>query len=584
MVKSGSNPLDKLPVAKSAAFDSSDKNHHSECLPDTRVDVLDQITKWAAHESKECIFWLNGRAGTGKSTIALTVARRFDGQKKLGASFFFRRGGGDVSHAANFVTTVARQLAEVSTSFRHHVCQAIADEDNIASKVLRKQWDQLILRPMLKLDATALPSPLVIVIDALDECGGEKDVRLLLQLMAGTNDKAIRLRFFLTSRPETPIQFGFRFMQAICHYDLLLHEVARTIVDHDIRLFFISKFKEIEAYSNDDRPSDKMINNLIINDLVQKAAGLFIYAATVYRFVESNQRFSPRRLIDVFLRSKEPDCSEGIPRRAPFTSPTAELDHMYSQILNYLIDTVRNEKDKEYLSKIFQQVVGSIIILSEPLSATILQKLLEVDGDIIHQGLHGLSSLLDIPDDDSSPIRTLHASFRDFLLDQKRCSDPLFSINEKEVQQQLARCCLQRLTSGLKKDICGLKLPGILQSQVDRSRIEQHLPTELQYACRYWVEHLQRSDIGLQDDDEVHNFLREHFLHWLEAMSLIGNISEAILAITSLYSMVNSVSRLINVCSLEKINFGLTYFRATNVPSCRNSSMTQIDLLDIAGQ
>ena len=553
MVKSGSNPLDKLPIANSAAFDSFDKNHDSECLPDTRVDILDEITKWAAHEAKECIFWLNGMAGTGKSTIARTVARRFAGQKKLGASFFFRRGGGDVSHAANFVTTVACQLAKVSTSFRHHVCQAIAEEDDIASKVLRKQWDQLILRPILKLDATALPSPLVIVIDALDECGGEKDVRLLLQLMAETNDKAIRLRFFLTSRPETPIQFGFRSMQAICHHDLLLHDVARTIVEHDIRLFFISKFKEIEAYSNDDRPSDKMINNLVINDLVQKAAGLFIYAATVYRFVESNQRFSPRDLIDVFLRSKEPDCSEGLARRTPFTSPTAELDDMYSRILIYSIEPVGNGEDTKHSCKIFQRVVGSIIILSEPLSAAVLQKLLDIDRVIIDQGLYRLSSLLDMPDD-SSPIRTLHASFRDFLLDQKRCSNPLFSINEKEAQQQLARCCLQRLTSGLKKDICGLKLPGILQSQVDRSRIEQHLPTELQYACRYWVEHLQRSDIGLQDDDEVHNFLREHLLHWLEAMSLIGNISKAILAITSLYSMVSSVSGLINVYSLEKIN------------------------------
>ena len=96
--------LDRLPVADDAPFSSFSKQHESTCLEDSRVDVLKEIYSWAGGPDERCIFWLRGLAGTGKSTIARTVASIYSGQKCLGASFFFSRGGGDVSHAGKFVT------------------------------------------------------------------------------------------------------------------------------------------------------------------------------------------------------------------------------------------------------------------------------------------------------------------------------------------------------------------------------------------------------------------------------------------------------------------------------------------------
>jgi hypothetical protein len=99
--------LHKLPYAAQAAFNSSDKRHDPLCLPNTRVGVLEQIMAWADGRDERCIFWLSGMAGTGKSTIARTVARGYNDRNRLGASFFFSRGGGEVSHAGKFFTSIA---------------------------------------------------------------------------------------------------------------------------------------------------------------------------------------------------------------------------------------------------------------------------------------------------------------------------------------------------------------------------------------------------------------------------------------------------------------------------------------------
>src|SRR5947209_8791466 len=126
--------LAKLPHAPQAAFNSTDNQHDPLCLKDTRIDVLNQISGWADGSDERCIFWLNGMAGTGKSTIARTIAREYYNQKRLGASFFFSRGTEDRSHAGKFPTTIAVQLAQVSSSLKECICTAAAKQNDIANQ------------------------------------------------------------------------------------------------------------------------------------------------------------------------------------------------------------------------------------------------------------------------------------------------------------------------------------------------------------------------------------------------------------------------------------------------------------------
>lgn len=147
-----SDVFQRLPYALDAPFNSYVKQYSSTCLPSTRVGLLEEIYNWVDSQDGQCIFWLNGLAGTGKSTIARTVARRYFEQKRLGASFFFSRGGGDVGHAGKFFTSIAVQLAHNAPSFRRYISEAAKEQIDIANHSLYDQWRQLVLHLLSRLD------------------------------------------------------------------------------------------------------------------------------------------------------------------------------------------------------------------------------------------------------------------------------------------------------------------------------------------------------------------------------------------------------------------------------------------------
>jgi hypothetical protein len=462
-------------------------------------------------------------AGTGKSTIARTVADTFATKGRLGASFFFSRGRGDRGHAGKLFTTLAAQLTKVVPELTRYIGDAITKHGDIGQQTLPNQWKHLILQPLLMLEKTLLLSfVLIVVIDALDECDGDEDLPVILRLLSEIKHlKILRVRVFITSRPETPIRHGFRKIPQIIHHDLMLHAVPQRVIEHDISIFLrheLVKIKE-ERYPQKDWPSEEEIQKL-----VQNAGRLFIYAATVCRFLSKS----------IYPKSR---LSEMLQVNSASHSSTKDLDKIYLLVLENLI-TEDHDEDNKDAARLFKQIVGSIIILFDTLSAIALIELIAVSSDEMNQTLEPLHSVLNVPEDDISPIQLFHLSFRDFLLDRKRCPEPQFWIDEKTAHHDLFVRCLKLMSEHLRRDVCNLRLPGALASKVEKSRVEKCLSPEVQYACRYWFQHLQRSAVELCDNDQVHVFLQEHLLNWLEALSLIGKTSEGILAIFSLEAQI----------------------------------------------
>jgi hypothetical protein len=173
------------------------------------------------------IFWLKGLAGTGKSTIAQTVAKHYYDQKRLAASFFFTRDGGDASHAGLFATSVAVQLANNIPLLRDAVCMAITKCRDITTRSLSDQWRRLVLQPFSSLEVTLSPSTYLIVIDALDECNRENDIQTILQLLSEA--RPLRLRFLLTSRPDTAIRRGFDVVPTAERRDIVLYDPGQLL-------------------------------------------------------------------------------------------------------------------------------------------------------------------------------------------------------------------------------------------------------------------------------------------------------------------------------------------------------------------
>ena len=470
-------------------------------------------------------------AGTGKSTISRTVARHFADQRRLGASFFFSRGHGDLGHAEKFFTTIALQIAHALPTLKRHICEAVAENHRIGTQGLSEQWKKLVFRPLSKLENTSSQRlPIILVIDALDECEREdrkNDTRVILQLLAEAGDlPTIRLRIFLTSRPEVSIYHGFSAMPKFTHQDCILHHVSKDVIEHDILIFIRYEFERIRKkrglLSNWPKVED-------INSLTREANGLFIYAATICRFVD---RRHPEKQLSIILQ-----CMGSSPPTLR-TPPTQSLDEMYSKVLKSSIYINYDEEDREEILDLFKQTVGSIVILSDTLSTTALTSLLDLPIRDVDEILKQLRAVLDVPDALDLPVRLLHPSFRDFLLNKNRCSDLHFWVDERQAHRILADDCIRLMSNSLKQDVCGQEAPGTLVANVESSRIEQCLPPEVRYACLYWIQHLQKSDSQLYDNDQVHQFLQVHLLHWLEALGWVRKTSEGILAILSLETLI----------------------------------------------
>ena len=457
------------------------------------------------------------------------MARKYYNEKRLGASFFFSRGGGDVDHAGKFVTSIAWQLASNIPSLDQHICNALAERRDIASQSLRDQWHQLILIPMSKLDGNVSRSSYVLVIDALDECDNDKHILTIIDLLTEARSlKMVRLRVFLTSRGELAIRKRFTRMSETEYQDFALHNISSPIVDHDISKFLGCSLKVIAQEKSLDIgwPGEE-----IIRQLIQNAGGLFIWAATACRFVEEG----------LFADERVQSLLEGSTfANAPEEHPEAHLNKLYTTVLKKSVRSGYSGKEKNALYSILRHVLGSLVVLVSPLSASSLRKLLNVTKEKI-EVLKDLHAILDIPKVDIYPLRFHHPSFRDFLLDSTRCKDQNFCVSERQAHQVLADSCIRLMSASLKQYICGVDAPGTLASDVERSRVEQSLPAEVQYACRYWIEHIRRSGTQLCDDSQVHVFLREHLLHWLEALGWMGKMPEGVHAIASLESF-SSVS------------------------------------------
>jgi hypothetical protein len=153
--------------------------HPSVCLPNTRIELLREIYRWSDGQYEPRVFWLNGLAGTGKSTISHTAARKWYEEGRLGASFFFSRSGGDVSHAGKFITSIAVQLAS-SVPMLYRLIRNTVMEYNDLSRSLYDQWRLLVLDPLSKLNGNNYHAPYILVIDALDECDSDKNIMAIL--------------------------------------------------------------------------------------------------------------------------------------------------------------------------------------------------------------------------------------------------------------------------------------------------------------------------------------------------------------------------------------------------------------------
>ena len=475
---------------------------------------------WSKDPNVSPVYWLNGLAGTGKTTIAQTFSERLFADGGLGASFFCSRDFEDRRNLHCIFPTLAFQLAHRYPGFRSTLIPLLRSNPDIGYESLFNQMRALIVEP-LHLSGVST----VIVIDALDECTDEEPQSAILSVMGRLVEGIPNVKFLITGRPEPRVQSGFHLGLLRPLTDVfVLHEVEPSVINTDIRLFLeygLSKLAKRSGAEQDIWPTDEHLNLLC-----KRAGGLFVYAMATLKFLD-HAVIPPSKRLEVIARAPGSTTHEG---KAKVRS-SMTLDSLYLSMLQNAFDGMDAEDDERA-----RFVISAVILAVNPLSPSAIATLVGMGKQEVMNMLQLIQSLLKLPNDPESPVLPFHKSFPDFITDPLRCPNQRFHISPRAGHLKLALSCLKLMNNSLEQNI--LSLPNYaLNSEVEdlEVRIRGRISVALEYACKSWHNHL----IEVREDVTVIIsalccFMQERFLAWLEVLSVTGATRDAIIALEKL--------------------------------------------------
>ena len=511
------------------------------------MDILDRIYRWVLDPSSDSphVFWLMGQASSGKSTIVYTVTHHFDSVEAaspgyiLGANFFCSRQFKETRQREHMIPTIAYQLACRSRSYACAFLKWADKSDSVDFP--EKHMKDLLVGPWQQ-SADESPRelrPYLIVVDALDEIEDNKGLAFLQELLETfSKDLLHGLKFLVTSRPDPELAALCSSFDsdAVCH----LYEVPTNTVKVDIRMYLGEKLPALQGHQ--------------LDDLSQKADGLFIYAATAVRYIRPHKRMTTDEQL-YRLRN----LGDHMPESSSADEPSL-IDTLYQDILRDAFYGLDNTLVRNRL-----KILHTLLCTEERVSPSIAGKLADVtDSELGKAVVEELYAVLYIKD---NRVLWYHASFPDFIFSQKRSEFRFppdtgshrvnMSCDQQDQNACLSRSCLDIMKANLKFNICDLPSSFVFDLEVLdlKDRIEQNISDFLQYSCRYWVQHLIRATSGDLDSlrARIDEFLRVRVLFWMEAMNLLRWRGQCSRMLQSAREWVKRVGDLILLHRLELI-------------------------------
>jgi hypothetical protein len=517
---------DRLKPITSAYFDSS--LAPSGCLKGTRVAIQTEMSDWANDGAQELTtLWVNGMAGTGKTAIASTFAKNIQEQGILGATFFIDRQQQERRDLSRIVQTLAYDLARHSHEQLHALWTILRDDPALERLPYQDQMRLLIKN---QLDV-ARPGTLVILIDGLDECGASNGASFLATLVNLLASHPVKL--FVTSRNEAEIVTTLR---GLPHTSIELQKIA---VSGDVQLFWETNLDEL-CRANGSLDWRSMVS---ITQLVELAGHLFIYATTILKIIQNTRANPIKKLRDLLEISRA-----GSGYAIAFVGPVnhSPLEKLYMHILEEAIrDKDRNISD-EYADHL-HDILEVVIFAREPLTPSVLSDLLGMDEDELRAYISSLSSVLVEPES-SHPdgvIRPLHQSFPDFVRQEGGLVHPKLAIHTTVAERNVSEHCIRQLIKNLRFDICNIKDPSLYNCDILDlpTRLKEHVSAALRYSCRYWpshlLEHIRAAGRQAQIPLGLDVFCMRHLLHWIEVLSLTGDVNAMHRVMPELISIMN---------------------------------------------
>ncbi|KAG8702740.1 hypothetical protein FRC09_004569 [Ceratobasidium sp. 395] len=496
--------LNKLPNSLAAKYRSAKSSVlREECTPNTRVKVLEELYEWAHDSESQKIYWLNGMAGTGKTTIAYSLCKELEHSRSLAASFFCSRQLQECREVDRIVPTISYQLSRFSLPFRAAVSRVLETDPEVYNQLLLDQLRQLVLEPLSKVK-DALPTSLVVVVDALDECDDNRGVEVLKSLLLYARD--LPVKFFVTSRPDARILDLMRGQKGEhSSRELHLHNLDRLIVREDIKTYLLGKIA-----------SHIRLSTVNLDILVERSGTLFIYAATVARYIENDNFSRATERLEEILDSVASGSAGDSDR---------EVNGLYGAILAAAFENPSLTKTDRANMK---QILNTVVCAQEPLAIETMAGLLELKKETVHAALRPLLSVIQVSDA-AQIIAALHESFPDYLLDKTRSGS--FCCDREEHNVRLTRICFNQINiADPSFNICGLESSYVFDKDVSSlpTRVEKAISQKLRYACHYWGVHIMLAGDSRAFASTLLNFLSNRFLLWLEVVNLCEYIHDGV--------------------------------------------------------
>ncbi|CCA71643.1 hypothetical protein PIIN_05579, partial [Serendipita indica DSM 11827] len=473
---------------------------HRTCLKGTREAVLETIQHWAKDQNSEKpIFWLCDIAGSGKSTVAMSMVESWRKEGVLGGRFFFSISSNEGSTTDKFCSTLARDLVHHIPELVPHVAAAVKRNLSVMQSPLDEQFHALITDPLRYRQGRV-----ILVIDALDECKFGSQRRELIETLSAAVAASKKLKIFVTSRPDPVIQAILGPLSIKAKMEDRLHDINYRDNIHDIAVF-------VHHYLDGVLSEDKR------QRLVQKANGLFIWASIACQMLNSETSLSPTENTFNLLIS---------------------MDH--PGVIDDLYGLVFERTDPKYHA-VMHQMLALLLAAFEPLTTG------DLDDIIRHAGVQGSASALVrnlgsvlIEDATTNSIQFRHPTFVEYL---RRCSMPSVVATRSKVRISLANAhgqaaswCLDRLqsrTEGLKFNICQLDSSFYLNRDIPNlnAKVSRFISRRLRYASSHWLFHLAETDDRWRSTlkKELQYIVQiPYILYWMEILSFIGGVPRAI--------------------------------------------------------
>ncbi|KIK54701.1 hypothetical protein GYMLUDRAFT_48412 [Collybiopsis luxurians FD-317 M1] len=500
---------EKLKTVKDAKLDKG-----KVCWKGTRVQILDKISQWILTTAEDYpqMLLLHGAAGTGKSAISHTIGKKFSSKEEnmcyLGAFFAFKRNlAADPFQA---VQAIAHELGKHIPDFKKALIKILEeDSDILDDPSIEEQWEKLITKPAKDINQS---SPVVIILDALDEITEETRKEFIALLMDKKHDLPKNFHIFMTSRSEHDImKYVDKHTNWLDTVDM--NELDRTAED-------ISKY--VFGYIAKEKKTDH-INEARCKQIAETAGQYFQWAVTVCKeLCMTKGGVNPGSLFDQLMKV------------APKAEQKYPLDEMYRVILKNNFDS----SDKNAMEN-YRKVVSQILSSYEPLSSQLLQELQrqgnneaenEFKVDIV---IEFLGSLFVGVHESDKPVWPIHTSILDFLLDRNRSED--YAIDKKQGHMIMALGTIRLMNEELHFNMCKLESSHVFNSEVkdlsDRIKgnlengIDSCISPQLQYSAQWWASHVENTEATDSTVNQVRDFISScQMVFWLECMSLMGKV------------------------------------------------------------